>query len=255
MKISFVMQSYLGKYPGSREKADEKFERAVKSVLNQTNPNWELVIIADGCSKTKRKMLLKKELKDPRIVFKYIERPEDQMMYVDGFTRGEPRQVGRELATGDWIGYIDSDDFLAPNAVEELIKSFQKVEETSKLREPGKEIKAIWNRCIIENVGYHYIIKSLQDAGTKSIPQYVTNLLEFEGLPSQWIGVKGYMMATVTIFHRKDFPNHKWIDGTDSSVSEDMLFIDKIVKETPDNLGVINVPCYVRCHYLNFWDF
>lgn len=255
MKISFVMQSYLGDYPGSRENADKKFERAVGSLLNQTNPNWELVIIADGCSVTKRKVLLKKEFKDPRIVFKYIDRPSDRLMYTNGITRGEPRQVGRELATGDWIGYIDSDDFLAPNAVEELVKAFQKVEETSATRPPEKEIKAIWNRCIIENVGYHYIIKAFQDSGQKNIPQYVTNLLEFEGLPSQWIGVQGYMMATVTIFHRKDFPNHKWVDGTIPGVSEDMLFIDKMVKESPDNMGVINVPCYVRCHYKNFWDF
>ena len=61
MKLSLVMQSYLGEYPGSRQNAVDKFHRAVKSVLNQNNPNWELVVIADGCKITKQKMLLTKE--------------------------------------------------------------------------------------------------------------------------------------------------------------------------------------------------
>ena len=47
------MQSYLKDYPGARSNPEEKFIRAVNSVINQSSPNWELVIISDGCEITK----------------------------------------------------------------------------------------------------------------------------------------------------------------------------------------------------------
>jgi hypothetical protein len=255
MKLSFIMQSYLGDYPNSRQNASHKFDRAVQSVLNQNNPNWELIIISDGCRITKQKMLLTKEYKDPRIIFKYIDRPNDRLMYTDGITRGEPRQIGRELATGDWIGYIDSDDYLIPTAVDELIKTFEKVESISQTRDADSEIKAIWNRGIIENISYYAVIQQLNKDKAPAAPIAITKPMEFEGLPSAWIGVQTVAMGTTTIFHKPGFPDHKWEDGTTSGVSEDMLFINKIIKETSNNVGTIVVPCYVRCHLRNLWDF
>ena len=50
MKISIIMQSYLGDYPNARANPEEGFIRAVYSVINQTVSNWELIIVADGCS-------------------------------------------------------------------------------------------------------------------------------------------------------------------------------------------------------------
>ena len=36
MKISYIMQSYLGEYPGSRADSIEKCIRAINSFINQT---------------------------------------------------------------------------------------------------------------------------------------------------------------------------------------------------------------------------
>ena len=54
MKISVVMQSYLGDYPGSRKDSKNKFVRAVSSFLRQTHEDKELVIVSDGCEDTKK---------------------------------------------------------------------------------------------------------------------------------------------------------------------------------------------------------
>ena len=43
-KISIIMQSYLGNYPGSRKDSHSKFLRAVQSFQNQLYKNCELII-------------------------------------------------------------------------------------------------------------------------------------------------------------------------------------------------------------------
>ena len=51
-KVSVVMASYLGEYPGRTSNPEPKFIRAVKSFLSQTYENKELIICADGCDRT-----------------------------------------------------------------------------------------------------------------------------------------------------------------------------------------------------------
>lgn len=53
MKISVIMQSYLGDYPGARSNPKYKFVRAVNSFLLQKHPDKELIIVSDGCEETK----------------------------------------------------------------------------------------------------------------------------------------------------------------------------------------------------------
>ena len=48
-KISIIMQSFLGNYPGSRKDPDFKFMRAVKSFQTQLYKNCELIIVSDDC--------------------------------------------------------------------------------------------------------------------------------------------------------------------------------------------------------------
>ena len=74
-KISVIMQSYLGDYPGSRKNPEEKFKRAVTSFLNQTSKNNELVIVADGCKITER-LWRENYSEESRIKFIYVEKEE-----------------------------------------------------------------------------------------------------------------------------------------------------------------------------------
>ena len=126
MKISVVMQSYLGDYPNSRKNPEFKFVRAVSSFLSQRHLDKELIIISDGCDRTKQiyDMLYSH---DPRIKFGYVAKKNKKMYEeeINGnlktrYYSGIPRAVGCSLATGDIICYMDSDDIILPNHLTDL---------------------------------------------------------------------------------------------------------------------------------------
>lgn len=104
MKFSIVMASTLAPYAGAASRRDEKIIRAVNSVVAQIYQDWELLVISDGCQQTVDIVL---QIKDPRIKITKIEKKP--------IWDGAPRNKGIELATGEYIIYIDNDDYWGEN--------------------------------------------------------------------------------------------------------------------------------------------
>ena len=140
--ITWIMQSYLGEYEGSRADSDKKFIRAVKSFLAIKDERIQLVIASDGCEKT-HKLYYKHFKKEQRIEYVYVDKNTPKMYEKtsednnEQYYRGLPRQAARVLAEGYLTAYIDSDDFLMPNAAK-IIKSHWNA--TCK-QNPDKEFK------------------------------------------------------------------------------------------------------------------
>jgi GalNAc5-diNAcBac-PP-undecaprenol beta-1,3-glucosyltransferase len=91
--------------------------RAIKSVLAQTNTDWELVIV-DGASTDATKDVVR-SFADPRI--RLVEQHTNL-----GVTSG--RNAGLDEARGDWIGMLDSDDELVPRALDTLMNVLSDVD-------------------------------------------------------------------------------------------------------------------------------
>jgi len=81
--------------------------RAIKSILNQTYQDWELIIVDDG-STDNTKEVVKKYLKDPRI--KYIQ--------TENLGAANARNVGVNKAKNNWVTFLDSDDEAYPYWIE-----------------------------------------------------------------------------------------------------------------------------------------
>lgn len=113
MKISVIMASWLG--APNRENLDKKFIRAVNSFLAQTHPDKELIIVSDGCQKTK-------ELYDTHFqnnpLIKFFMSAK-QPMYSGGI-----RNIGLKIATGDIISYLDSDDVIGKDHLKIINEEF-----------------------------------------------------------------------------------------------------------------------------------
>ena len=114
-KVSVIMASYLGDYPGRTSNPEQKFIRAVKSFLSQTYENKELIIVADGCDVTER---LYNENFSTIENIKFIKIPK-QPIY-----GGEIRNAGIDIATGEIISYLDNDDVLGKTHLATIMNEF-----------------------------------------------------------------------------------------------------------------------------------
>lgn len=100
--FSIVMPSYLGHYPTAAKNRDQKIIRAIDSVLKQSFKDWELIIVADGCEKT-FEIVEKKYFNESRINCILIEKQD--------LWSGGPRNTGILSAKGEYIIYLDIDDY------------------------------------------------------------------------------------------------------------------------------------------------
>lgn len=88
--------------------------KAIESVILQTYSNWELIIVDDG-STDKTKEVVHPFLSDTRIHYHYQENAE----------RSAARNKGIGLAKGDFITFMDSDEYIDANRLELLIEGIK----------------------------------------------------------------------------------------------------------------------------------
>lgn len=83
----------------------------ITSVINQEEKSWELIIVDDGSNDNTREMVL--TFNDDRVKYIYQENKE----------RSAARNNGINIAAGDWICFLDSDDEFLPNHLS-VLKTF-----------------------------------------------------------------------------------------------------------------------------------
>ena len=92
----------------------EKYlKTCLNSVLNQTLKEIEIICINDGSTDNSLKIIEEYASKDKRI--KFISQKNNGVSYA--------RNKGLEIATGEFIGFVDSDDYASKNFFEKLYNS------------------------------------------------------------------------------------------------------------------------------------
>lgn len=92
----------------------EKYvERCLNSLLNQTYQNLEIIVVEDGSIDNSKKVLKK-----------YADNKKIKIIYnKKNCGLSYSRNVGLENVTGDYIGYIDSDDYVDLDYYEKLMQA------------------------------------------------------------------------------------------------------------------------------------
>lgn len=106
MRFTIVVPSYLGAYQHAASKRDEKLIRAIDSSLKQKFKDFEVMVVADGCEKT-FEMIEANYLKNKNVDCILIKK---QPLW-----SGAPRNYGINKAKGEYIVYLDADDYIGVN--------------------------------------------------------------------------------------------------------------------------------------------
>ncbi len=97
----------------------EKYlDRCVASVVNQTYTNLEIILVDDGSLDNCPAICDAWKERDPRI----------KVIHQQNGGLSVARNEGLKIATGEFIGFVDSDDWIEPEMVEILLSNMQATE-------------------------------------------------------------------------------------------------------------------------------
>jgi glycosyltransferase involved in cell wall biosynthesis len=126
--------------------------RSVDSLINQTNPNWECIIIYDGVDGI--------EFEDERIKIIRSNKLGGSSPY-HGIS-GLVRNVGLEIADTEWIGFLDDDDTLELTYVDTLFEKYKDYDFVIwRMIYPNGNILPKTNSIVFGNVGISYCYKNI----------------------------------------------------------------------------------------------
>ena len=89
---------------------DKYLEKCINSIINQTYNNLEIILIDDGSTDNSGKICDKYKNMDNRII----------VIHCDNKGLSCARNKGLDIAKGDLFSFVDSDDYIEPNMIEEL---------------------------------------------------------------------------------------------------------------------------------------
>ncbi len=92
---------------------EDYIERGVESILNQTYRNLEIIIVDDGSTDSTPEKIDNLAKKDSRIV----------VVHKENSGPADARNKGMNIATGEYYGFVDGDDFIDPDMYEKLLSA------------------------------------------------------------------------------------------------------------------------------------
>ena len=106
-KVSFIVPVY---------NTQEFLPRCLDSLLGQTYPDIEIIVVNDGSPDGSAAIIAEYARKDSRV--RVVEKPNGGL--------SSARNAGMDVARGDIIDFVDSDDYVEPNLAEFLVDMFAK---------------------------------------------------------------------------------------------------------------------------------
>lgn len=107
MKLSIIVPVYNMNHDGN-------LTFCLDSLVNQTIEDYEIIAVDDASTDDSLAVLREYEKKYPAL-FKVVS-------YPDNRHQGGAKNAGLKVAKGEWIGFIDSDDWITPYCYEKMLK-------------------------------------------------------------------------------------------------------------------------------------
>lgn len=198
MKLSIIVPVY---------NVEAYLEKCLDSLVNQTMEDYEIIIVNDGSTDNSEDIIIKYKNKYPNLI-RYMSIPNGGV--------GNARNIGITLAKGEYITFLDSDDYVDSNAYkmlyEKISDGYDMVMTGYYIDRNGKLIKKHCNEIEFED----NIINK---------PEIIYNTL-----PYCWAYI-----------YKKELIEKNNIKFTEHKIFEDLLFTYKCIK-CSNKIGKINAP-------------
>jgi len=101
-KVSIIIPVY---------NSEKDIEECILSVINQTLTDIEVILIDDGSTDNSPKIIKEYQEKYPQMI---------KIKTIQNSGAATARNIGLEMATGEYIGFVDSDDYIESSMFEKL---------------------------------------------------------------------------------------------------------------------------------------
>lgn len=197
-KISIIVPIY---------KVEKYLDRCIESIVNQTYKNIEIILVDDGSPDNCPQMCDEWAKKDERI----------KVVHKQNGGVSTARNAGLDIATGEYIQFVDSDDFLELNACEILISNM-------------KNTNADLVVANFKNIGGEARIKQINDFVTRDQSDAMVKLIS--------CGSFGYLHAKL---FRKELIKSYFI--CELKYHEDFIFVSEYIKNCT-TISYLNTTIY-----------
>lgn len=189
------------------------------SILSQSYCDFELILIDDGSTDSSGKICDEYAHKDNRILVRHIEN--------QGVSHA--RNLGIEIASGEFILFIDSDDFVESTYLEELIHLHQNNPECDNIWCGFQTVDSYENPTATQSVVYSF-----------GEPVTITSRKNIMTLHEKWLDAG----PVCKLYNRRIIvENHIRFD-TNISLGEDLLFNFQYIDITNGSIAILNKMLY-----------
>lgn len=190
-KISIIVPVY---------NAEDYLKKCVDSLISQTYKNLEIILIDDGSTDNSLELCEKYKKIDNRV----------KVIHKENGGPSETRNLGIKNASGDYITFVDADDYISANMYKNLINSMKKFNSDISVC----KIKKV-NKYKKNNISNEYkIMKMLKE-------EALNDLLKLNSNITDYLYNKVYKKS---LFNKIRLP--------EGMIFEDMSIMYKIINET-----------------------
>ena len=190
---------------------EEYLEKCIDSIVMQTYENLEIILVNDGSPDNCSDICEKWEKKDSRVI--YLQKKNGGL--------SSARNYGIEHCSGDYIVFVDSDDYIENNMIEELYNNLKE------------------NDSDVAICGFYNVKNEKKSAVKYSKTKFVaSNMEKFENLYNEY-----YLPTTIAwnkIYKRHIFDKIRYAEG---KYHEDEFIIFDILK-IADKISYNLIPLY-----------
>jgi len=198
----------------------EKFlSQCIESIINQTYHNLEIILINDGSTDDSGKICDEYAMKDKRI----------KVIHQENSGVSNARNRGLDVASGEYIAFVDADDWIAEDMYEYMLKKAKKSN-----AEIVKCLQTIVysNQNIQDNLIQNEILIDMKKDRTRMISQVIVN---------------GKMPSFSLMLIKKDVIDNLRFD-TELIIGEDLLFVMNLYLSVHSMIWCDKYFYYYRIH-------